>query len=157
MDAITLASQPFKITALTRKTRAELFKDAKVGDILRFSLAMTAPGSRTRGGQYATCIRVTNETQSAHAYVSLNEIGKRLDCFDIVPHDPAQVIPFPNAVADTLEHYAALARAGHVTGVVIAAVTPHEPLLEHVGVNEREHALLITELNDARLLALINE
>lgn len=69
----------------------------------------------------------------------------------------AEIIPFPNEVADTLEHYAALARAGRVTGVVIAAVTPHAPLLEHVGVNERELALLITELNDARILALINE
>jgi hypothetical protein len=73
----------------------------------------------------------------------------------------AEVIPFPNAVADTLEHYARLARAGHVTGVVIAALTPHglaaDPLLEHVGVNEREIALLITELNDARLYAMVNE
>lgn len=73
----------------------------------------------------------------------------------------AEIIPFPNAVADTLEHYANLARAGHVTGVVIAALTPHglaaEPLLEHVGVSERELALLITELNDARIHALINE
>jgi hypothetical protein len=72
----------------------------------------------------------------------------------------AEIIPFPNAVAETLEHYANLARAGHVTGVVIAALTPHglaaEPLLEHVGVSERELALLITELNDARIHALIS-
>ncbi|WP_342439307.1 hypothetical protein NSS79_10550 [Paenibacillus sp. FSL L8-0436] len=74
--------------------------------------------------------------------------------------EPAEIIPFPNAVADTLEHYANLARAGHVTGVVIAALTPHglaaDPLLGHVGVSERELSVLITELNDARLYALVN-
>lgn len=76
-------------------------------------------------------------------------------------HQSTEIIPFPNVVADTLEHYAALARAGHVTGVVIAALTPQglaaEPLLEHVGLSARELSVLITELNDARLLALINE
>lgn len=73
----------------------------------------------------------------------------------------AEITQFPNEVADVLEHYARLARAGHIVGVVLAALTPHglaaEPLLDHVGLSERELALLITELNDARIHALVNE
>ncbi|MNN78189.1 hypothetical protein D3C81_1947200 [compost metagenome] len=69
----------------------------------------------------------------------------------------AQVIHFPNPVADTLEHFARLARAGVITGAVIAAKTALEPLITDIGVNDREVAALITELQDARMLALLGE
>ncbi|MEC0167887.1 hypothetical protein [Paenibacillus graminis] len=121
---------------------------------------MTAPGQRARGGQFATCIRVTNATQEEHTYVSLNEIGKRLDCFTLKPQVSAEVIPFPNAVAETLEHYARLARAGEVTGVVLAALGPGR-LAEDTysavsGVNYTERRALISTLEDAATMALLD-
>lgn len=66
-----------------------------------------------------------------------------------------EIFPFPNATADALEHYARLARAGIVKGVVIAAKTDGDPLTTDVGVDDREVAALITELQDARLLRLL--
>lgn len=69
----------------------------------------------------------------------------------------AQIIPFPNAVADLLEHYAKLARVGVVKGVVIAATTAGpDTLLAGAGVDDRDVAALITDLQDARILRLIN-
>jgi hypothetical protein len=160
MDAITLVSQPYKIAAITRKTKAALFKDAVVGDTLRFSLAMTAPGSRTRGGSYAVSVRVENVTQGTHTYVTLNCIGDRLDCFALEPHVSAEVIPFPNPVAETFEQFGRLARAGEVTGVVLAALGPgrlDEDTYSAVsGVNYTERRALIQTLEDGAAMALID-
>ncbi|KAA8750164.1 hypothetical protein [Paenibacillus sp. UASWS1643] len=80
------------------------------------------------------------------------------------PRRLAEVLPFvprptpeqeaQAAVISLLERYAELARAGEVTGVVIAAKTPDDVLngeimAESSGVNPREATLLIEELRIA--------
>ncbi|WP_342480435.1 hypothetical protein NST07_25820 [Paenibacillus sp. FSL L8-0340] len=72
----------------------------------------------------------------------------------------AEIIQFPNPVADVLEHYARLARAGHVTGVVLAALGPGR-LTEDTysavsGVNYTERRALIQTLEDGATMALLD-
>ncbi|MEK5178497.1 hypothetical protein [Paenibacillus odorifer] len=71
----------------------------------------------------------------------------------------AEIIPFPNAVAETFESFARLARAGEVTGVVLAALGPGR-LAEDTysavsGVNYTERRALISTLEDAATMALL--
>ncbi|WP_340028970.1 hypothetical protein MHB71_04975 [Paenibacillus sp. FSL H7-0940] len=86
--------------------------------------------------------------------------------FDVVVAEPrrlAEVLPFvprptPEqeaqvAVIALLERYAELARAGEVTGVIIAAKTKDDVLrgeimTEYMGVNQRERTLLIEEIRE---------
>ncbi|MEK3836481.1 hypothetical protein [Paenibacillus sp. FSL R7-0128] len=160
MDVIILASQPFRITAVTRKTRAELFKDAAVGDILRFSLAMEGPGRCSGGGSYACVVKTENLTQGTSTHNTLNRISERLRGFDIIPHVPAQVIPFPNPVAETIESFARLARSGEITGVVMAALGPgrlaEDTYSAITGVNYTERRALISTLEDAATVAMLD-
>lgn len=160
MDEITLASQPFRITAITRKTRAALFKDAAVGDILRFSLAMEGPGRCSGGGSYASVVKTENLTQGTSTYNTLNRISERLRCFTIEPYESAEIIPFPNPIAETFEQFARLARVGEITGLVLAALGPGR-LAEDTysavsGVNYTERRALIQTLEDAAALALLD-
>lgn len=75
----------------------------------------------------------------------------------------AEVLPFvprptPESIAQVelvslLERYVDLARAGEVTGVIIAAKTEDDVLTgeimaEYIGVNQRERTLLIEELRE---------
>jgi len=79
------------------------------------------------------------------------------------PHRLAEVLPFvprptPEQEAQKelitlLERYTDLARAGEVTGVVIAAKTKDDVLrgeimAEYMGVNQRERTLLIEEIRE---------
>lgn len=79
------------------------------------------------------------------------------------PRQLAEVLPFvprptpqqeaQAAVISLLERYADLARAGEVTGVIIAAKTKDDVLrgeimAEYTGVNQRERTLLIEEIRE---------
>ncbi|WP_068616534.1 hypothetical protein [Paenibacillus tuaregi] len=69
----------------------------------------------------------------------------------------AEIISFPNKVADVLEEAAVMARRGEITGVVIGAMLAGgDTLTAHSGVNFRERGVLITDLNDKRTLDFID-
>lgn len=72
----------------------------------------------------------------------------------------AEIIPFPNAVAEALESFARLARAGEVTGFVLAAIGPgrlaEDTYCACTGVNYTERRALITALEDAAIVTLVD-
>ncbi|MMZ45499.1 hypothetical protein D1872_70970 [compost metagenome] len=72
----------------------------------------------------------------------------------------AEVIPFPNAVADVLEAWAAAARRGKIAGVIIAGLGPDrlegDTLVASVGVNSREYGVLVNDLNDSRIIETVD-
>lgn len=71
----------------------------------------------------------------------------------------AEIIPFPNPTAEALEHYARLARAGEITGVVLAAVGPDEPAVLSAwhGVDLTERAAMLTHMQFDLIDAYIRE
>ncbi|MGP0579166.1 hypothetical protein ACTP13_19465 [Paenibacillus peoriae] len=72
----------------------------------------------------------------------------------------AEIIPFPNAVADVLEAWAAAARRGEITGIIIAGLGPDrldgDTLMASVGVNSREYGVLVNDLNDSRIIETVD-
>jgi hypothetical protein len=72
----------------------------------------------------------------------------------------AEVIPFPNAVADVLEAWAAAARRGEITGVIIAGLGSErldgETLMQSVNVSAREYGVLVNDLNDSRIIETVD-
>lgn len=72
----------------------------------------------------------------------------------------AEVIPFPNAVADVLEAWAAAARRGEITGIIIAGLGSDrldgDTLTASVGVNSREYGVLVNDLNDSRIIETVD-
>ncbi|MEK3988025.1 hypothetical protein MHB77_32375 [Paenibacillus sp. FSL K6-3166] len=71
----------------------------------------------------------------------------------------AEIIPFPNAVADALESLAKLARAGRITGVMFAATGPDEPavLTGWQGVDLTERAVMLTHMQFDLIAGFIDE
>ncbi|MEK5395992.1 hypothetical protein [Paenibacillus sp. FSL K6-2859] len=71
----------------------------------------------------------------------------------------AEIIPFPNAVADALESLAKLARAGRITGVMYAATGPDEPavLTGWQGVDISERAVMLTHMHFDLIDAYVRE
>lgn len=72
----------------------------------------------------------------------------------------AEVIPFPNAIADVLEAWAAAARRGEITGVVIAGLGSDrldgDTLTAAANVNSREYGVLVNDLNDSRIIETVD-
>nr|WP_154895255.1 hypothetical protein [Paenibacillus xylanexedens] len=113
------------------------------------------------------CVKARYGDAKVDELYSREFIDTLAEKFDVVVAEPrrlAEVFPFvqrptPESIAQMelvslLERYADLARAGEVTGVIIAAKTKDDVLTgeimaESVGVNPREATLLIEELRIA--------
>lgn len=72
---VTLTSPKFRVTEIKRKTRAVVFKDWKVGDIIRFSTAMSSVGGASGGGVYASYFEAENLTQGTAVSKSQTEMS----------------------------------------------------------------------------------
>lgn len=71
MTQFLLSSEPLTVTKIKKRSSAKLLKDVKVGDVLKISLRLDAPG-RSRRGAYATYVKVENLTQGTSDVKSLN-------------------------------------------------------------------------------------
>ncbi|MFK4304329.1 hypothetical protein ABH892_004469 [Paenibacillus sp. RC254] len=159
MNEITLTSARYKITAVKRKTRAKTFADWRVGDEIQLSTDI-----EYKGGGYASYFRAENLTQGTSVRKSQSELSYLLrSVFELEPvTEPqlAEVIPFPNAVADVLEAWAAAARRGEITGVIIAGLGSDrlegDTLTAAVNVNSREYGVLVNDLNDSRIIETVD-
>lgn len=70
-----------RVKEVKKKTKAEMFKNLQVGDIVRFSVHIGAVGSH-RGRTYATCITCRNERTDEYCNKSFNEIERFIGLFD---------------------------------------------------------------------------
>lgn len=71
---VELRSRPHVVSEIKAKTRAEMFKNVKVGDVLVFSTELSYKSGASGGGTYATYIRVDNLTSGEHSYKSQSEL-----------------------------------------------------------------------------------
>lgn len=70
-----------KCTKINKKSKAQGFQTLEVGDIMIFSISISAPGSR-RGRTYASYIKCENKRTGEVGSQSFNEIEKRLDNYE---------------------------------------------------------------------------
>ncbi|KOS03129.1 hypothetical protein [Paenibacillus polymyxa] len=72
----------------------------------------------------------------------------------------AEVIPFPNAVADVLDAWSDAARRGEISGVIIAGLGPDrldgDVINAAINVNSREYSVLVNDLNDLRIIETVD-
>lgn len=71
---IKLCSMPHKVTEIKTKTRAEMFKNIQINDVLVFSTELSYQSGASGGGCYATYVRVDNITRGEHTYKSQSEL-----------------------------------------------------------------------------------
>lgn len=69
-----------EIKEILKPTKAKMFKDCKVGDVLRLTLPIK-PTGRGYNSSYATYIAITNERTLEKTGKSLNEIPYVFDNF----------------------------------------------------------------------------
>jgi len=69
------------ITAVLKKTKATMFKDVIVGDILHFHMTLKGPG-RGGNGIYAKYVGIKNLRTSETSWETLNALDSRLECFE---------------------------------------------------------------------------
>ena len=80
-----------------------------------------------------------------------------VDLLAVNRDQPAEVIPLPNALADELERLADAVREGAIVGAVIGALDANGDVISlHSGVNYMQRRTVITALEDAAILALID-
>lgn len=77
MDII-LKSKKLLILDIKRKTKAKMFCDVKVGDILQLSVPVACVGIN-----YAVHIKIKNLNSGQVAYKTFNQITPLLNCFEI--------------------------------------------------------------------------
>lgn len=86
---IKLISDKYQVTKIKKKTSAFGFKELEVGDYITFSMDLE-PSGRGSHGCYATNIDVTieksksNEVLMYEEATTLNNITRRLSCFDLL-------------------------------------------------------------------------
>lgn len=69
-----------KVKGINYKTTAKMFKNLKVGDLVKFSCKVEAVGGNR--GTYATNIRIENMTTEEVAFKTFNEVGRIMDYFE---------------------------------------------------------------------------
>lgn len=79
--AIVLKSEELKIVKINRITKAKMFEDLKVGDVIRMSIPVKRAGSGGRG-TYASNIKIENVATGDYAFKTFNEIGSMLSIFE---------------------------------------------------------------------------
>lgn len=72
---IPLKSPLYEIKAVLYKTKAEVFEGMRAGDVIYFTTTLKHRGSNSRGGAYATDVRVFNITQNSWVTKSQSEMA----------------------------------------------------------------------------------
>lgn len=70
-----------KCIAINKKTKAKMFQNVEVGDIVIFSVPIKAVG-RSRGRSYAVEIRCVNVTKNEDTCLTFNELSRILRYFE---------------------------------------------------------------------------
>lgn len=71
-----------KVIEVKKKTKAEMFKNVQVGDVINFSVALASVGSRRgRKSSYAVNICCVNERTGERCFKTFNEVGRIIDLF----------------------------------------------------------------------------
>lgn len=81
MSTIKMKTGKLKVIKIHKKTKAKLFGDLKVGDLIQLSVSVKSVGQRTTGGTKAVDIQVENLQTGETTFKSFNEIGKLLPLF----------------------------------------------------------------------------
>jgi len=81
MDII-LKSTVLEVKKVLNKTKAEMFKDLKVGDRIELSIPVKYAGSN--GGSYASYIKAENITTRDANYSSFNQMPSKLLNFEFI-------------------------------------------------------------------------
>jgi hypothetical protein len=76
---VRLFSKPQKVTEIHRKTRAKMFSDVEVGDVLQFSMRLGNMTGASGGGSYATVIHIENLTQGIATSKGQSELANLLN------------------------------------------------------------------------------
>ena len=79
---ITMVSSPYRIRKILKKTKAKMFKNIEVNDVLVLSVEAETAGA-SRGRSFASYIEVLNVSKCEAGYVSFNDIEKRLAPFEL--------------------------------------------------------------------------
>lgn len=74
---IELRSDFYRVTEIRTKTKAHMFQDIQVGDVLQFKLDMKHTGYASRG-TYATYVKVINHTKNDSTVKSQSEMSNIL-------------------------------------------------------------------------------
>lgn len=85
--SIALTSKPYRIAAIKKPTKAVLFGDMEVGDVIQFTMNMQRAGQASGGGVYASIVKVDNLTKgTSDKSKSQTEVTKIIqNCFEIEP------------------------------------------------------------------------
>lgn len=72
-----------KCLTIKKKTKAQMFQNVQVGDIIEFKLPLQPVGSGGVGRIYASFVECVNKRTNEEAQFSLNQFGLFLyKCFD---------------------------------------------------------------------------
>lgn len=71
---IDLQSELYEVVEIKKKTGAELFKNVKVGDRLRFSMEIEHTGRASGGGVFASSVYILNVTQDRGAWKTQSQL-----------------------------------------------------------------------------------
>lgn len=71
---IGLCSKKYEVIKINKKTKAKLFKDFELGDIIQFEIKNIAVS-------YAQIVHVTNITKGDSIHLSAGDLSLRLCCF----------------------------------------------------------------------------
>lgn len=80
MDIIMI-SKHYVVEEVKSKTKAKMFENLQVGDVVQFSIPLKSAG-RNRG-TYASYIKCENVNSGEVSYNSFNQIGMRLGNFKL--------------------------------------------------------------------------
>lgn len=79
---ILLKSNPFKVIEIKKSTKAEMFRNVEVGDILGFEMSIKHSGRSSGGGVYASNVYITNITKNDYIHKTQSELTNILNrCF----------------------------------------------------------------------------
>lgn len=77
-----LVSRPQRVSEIKAKTKAKMFQDIEVGDVITFELTLKNTTGASNGGIYATNVLVKNVTKKQSVWKTQNEISNIIErCF----------------------------------------------------------------------------
>lgn len=79
---IPLTSSKYRVTKINRKTKAKMFKNIELGDVLIFTCILERLGT-TRGNTYAPHVKIENISKKESVHKSFNELGNIMDAFEM--------------------------------------------------------------------------
>lgn len=82
---IIMKSSKYEVVKIVNKTRAKMFKDIEVGDILSFSVPIKYAGTTSSGASNSVSIRVENESKEDNVvYKTFNQLPTILRNFELM-------------------------------------------------------------------------